>query len=58
MRFSGFVAITANTRDELTAAVAAADRAATQCGCETRVLYGQQAQAFTVAALPLGRAVH
>ena len=58
MRFSGFVAITANSRDELTAAVAAADRAATQCGCETRVLYGQQAQAFTVAALPLGRAVH
>jgi hypothetical protein len=58
VRFSGFVAITASTRDELAAAVGAAERAATQCGCETRLLFGQQAQAFTVAALPLGRAVH
>jgi hypothetical protein len=58
MRFSGFVAITANTRDELTAAVAATQRAANQCGCETRILYSQQGQAFTVAALPLGRAVN
>jgi hypothetical protein len=57
MRFSGFVAITANTREELTAAVAATERAASQCGCETRILYSQQAQAFTVAALPLGRGV-
>lgn len=58
LRFSGFLAITATGRDELTAAVAAAQRAATQCGCDTRVLFGQQAQAFTVAALPLGRAAH
>lgn len=57
MRFSGFVAITAPTRDELTAAVAATERSANQCGCETRILYSQQAQAFTVAALPLGRGV-
>lgn len=58
VRFSGFVAITAESRDELTAAVAATQRAATQSGCETRLLFGQQAQAFTVAALPLGRPVH
>jgi hypothetical protein len=58
VRFSGFIAITATSRDELSTAVSAAERAATQCGCETRVLYGQQSQAFTVAALPLGRAVH
>jgi hypothetical protein len=58
MRFSGFVVLTAKTRDELGSAVAAAQRAATQSGCDTRVLAGQQAQAFTVAALPLGRGVH
>lgn len=58
IRFSGFLAITATSHDELSAAVGAAERAATQCGCETRVLFGQQAQSFTVAALPLGRAVH
>jgi hypothetical protein len=55
MRFSGFLVLTAKTREELNSAVAAAQRAATQCGCETRILAGQQAQAFTVAALPLGR---
>ncbi len=55
LRFSGFVTITARTRDELANAVASAERAATQCGCECRILYGQQAQAFAVAGLPLGR---
>ena len=58
LRFSGFVVITARSRDELAAAVSATERAASQCGCETRVLAGQQAQAFAIAALPLGRAVH
>jgi len=58
LRFSGFVVVTARTRDELSAAVSATERAATQCGCETRVLAGQQAQAFAVAGLPLGRTVH
>ncbi len=57
MRFSGFVAVTAATRDELRAAVATVERAAQQCGCETRTLFGQQSQAFTVAALPLARTV-
>jgi hypothetical protein len=55
LKFSGFVAVTALTKDQLDAAVSQVERAATQCGCETRVLYGQQSQAFTVAALPLGR---
>jgi hypothetical protein len=58
LRFSGFVVVTARSRDALSAAVASAERAATQCGCETRVLVGQQAQAFVVAALPLGRTAH
>ncbi len=58
LRFSGFISITAPTREELTAAVAAVDRAAAQSGCETRTMYGQQAQAFAIAALPLGRGVH
>jgi hypothetical protein len=55
LKFSGFIAVTALTKDRLDAAVSQIERAATQCGCETRVLYGQQSQAFTVAALPLGR---
>jgi hypothetical protein len=54
-RFSGFVAVTATSKAALDAAVSQMARAATQCGCETRLLYGQQARAFTVAALPLGR---
>jgi hypothetical protein len=55
LKFSGFIAVTAESKDQLDAAVSQVERAATQCGCETRILYGQQAQAFTVAALPLGR---
>jgi hypothetical protein len=58
MRFSGFLAITAPTLDELRAAVAAIERAAQQSGCETRTLFGQQSQAFAVAALPLARPVN
>jgi hypothetical protein len=50
--------VTAPGRDELRSAVATVERAAVQSGCEIRLLYGQQAQAFVVAALPLGRGVH
>nr|WP_270889246.1 SCO6880 family protein [Pedococcus sp. 5OH_020] len=57
LRFTGMVTITATTADDLEAAVAAVERAAIQCGCETRRLLGQQAQAFTAAALPLARRV-
>jgi hypothetical protein len=57
LRFTGMVTITAADPDELEGAVSAVERAATQCGCETRRLLGQQAQAFTAAALPLARRV-
>ena len=57
LRFTGLVTITADTVDELDAAVAQVERAAVQCGCETRRLRGKQARAFTAAALPLARKV-
>ncbi|MGH3421394.1 MAG: SCO6880 family protein, partial [Streptosporangiaceae bacterium] len=56
-RFTGLVTITADALVELSDAVAAVTRAAVGCGCETRVLFGQQARAFTAAALPLARRV-
>jgi len=55
LRFAGFVAVSASNLEELRAHLARVQLAATQCGCETRTLYGQQAQAFLAAALPLGR---
>ena len=55
LAFAGFLAVTADSLEELDAAVADVERAAINCGCETRRLVGQQAQAFTAAALPLGR---
>jgi hypothetical protein len=58
LKFSGLITVTAATKDELDAAVSQIERAATQSGCETRVLHGQQARAFAVAALPLARRVH
>ena len=58
LRFTGLIAVTAPTKDELDAAVSLLQRAATQSGCETRLLLGQQARAFTAAALPLARKVH
>ncbi|GAB3881450.1 SCO6880 family protein [Terrabacter terrigena] len=57
LRFTGLVTITAGTVAELDAAVAQVERAAVQCGCETRRLFGRQARAFTAAALPLARKV-
>jgi hypothetical protein len=57
IRFTGLVAVTANTKDELDSALSQVERAATQSGCETRRLFGQQARAFTAAALPLARKV-
>lgn len=55
MRFAGLIAVTAPDKDGLDAAVAAIEQAAIQCECETRLLVGQQTQAFAAAALPLGR---
>lgn len=55
LRFAGLIAITAPDKDALDAAVAQVEQAAIQCECETRLLVGQQSQAFATAALPLGR---
>lgn len=57
LRVSGLVSVSAPTVDELDAAVAAVEQAAIQASCEIRRLVGQQAQAFTAAALPLCRSV-
>jgi hypothetical protein len=57
VRYVGLVAVSADTPDGLQAALAAIEQAAVQASCETRTLVGQQAQAFTAAALPLCRAV-
>ncbi|MFZ2479865.1 MAG: SCO6880 family protein [Propioniciclava sp.] len=55
LRFTGLIAVSAPTPDELDAAVAAIEQAAIQASCETRRLVGQQASAFAAAALPLAR---
>ena len=57
LRATGFVAVSASDPDELERAVAAIEQAAIQASCETRRLWGQQAQGFAVAALPLARGV-
>ena len=57
LRVSGLISVSAPTVDELDAAVAAVEQAAIQASCETRRLVGQQAVAFTAAALPLCRPV-
>ena len=56
LRYTGLIAVSAPTIEELDAAVAAIEQAAIQASCETRLLVGQQAAAFT-AALPLCRRV-
>ncbi|MEO6512272.1 MAG: SCO6880 family protein, partial [Nocardioides sp.] len=58
IRFTGMIAVTAGTREDLEAAVAEVSRAAIQSGCETRRLNGQHARAFNAAALPLARKVN
>lgn len=55
LRFTGLIAISAPTPDELDTAIAAIEQGAVQASCETRRLVGQQASAFTAAALPLCR---
>lgn len=57
LRYTGLISISAPTVDELNAGVAAIEQAAIQASCETRLLVGQQAQAFCAAALPLARNV-
>ncbi len=57
LRAVGLISVSAPTPDDLERAVAAIEQAAIQASCETRRLWGQQAQAFTAAALPLCRPV-
>ena len=57
LRYTGLIAISATSSDELEAAVSAIEQAAIQASCETRRLVGQQAQAFVAAALPLCRGI-
>jgi hypothetical protein len=55
LRCTGLIVVTASDRDELESAVAAIEQAAIQASCETRRLWGLQAQGFAVGALPVAR---
>lgn len=55
LRPIGLIAVSAATEEELEAQVAAIEQAAVQASLELRRLVAQQAQSFTVAALPLAR---
>lgn len=57
MDYVGTVVVSAWDLDSLRAAVETITTAAEKAHCEIRVLYGEQAAAFTAAALPLGRAL-
>jgi hypothetical protein len=57
LRATGLIAISAPDLQDLERAVAEIEQAAIQASCETRRLWGQQAQAFSAAALPLCRSV-
>jgi hypothetical protein len=57
LRATGFVAVSAADPDELERAVTAIEQAAIQASCETRRLWGQQAQGFAASALPLARTI-
>ncbi|MHB1930060.1 MAG: SCO6880 family protein, partial [Acidimicrobiales bacterium] len=56
LRFSGYVAVSAATPEELETTASSVEAVAQQCGLELRRLYGQQAEALTWT-LPLGRGV-
>lgn len=55
MRYVGLVTVSAPDREALSVAVEQVQTAAAEAHCELRILYGQQTQAFTAAALPLAR---
>jgi hypothetical protein len=55
LRATGLITISAPNLDELERSIATIEQAAIQSSCETRRLWGQQAQAFAAAALPLCR---
>jgi len=50
----GMVTVSARSLDDLDAAITTVHAAATQASVDLRRVYGQQLQAFTAAALPLG----
>lgn len=54
VRFTGYVTVTAHTKEQLAAACDATEQAASQCRLELRRLYGEQDWAAT-CTLPLGR---
>jgi Putative type VII ESX secretion system translocon, EccE len=54
MRFTGYVTVTAETRDDLADACGAIEQAAGQARLELRLLYGEQDLAFA-CTLPVGR---
>jgi len=53
-RFSGYVSVSAPSREQLSAACDSTEHAASQCRLELRRLYGGQEEAFT-CTLPLAR---
>ena len=55
LRFTGLLTVSAPTEPELAQACGRLEQAAAQAQCDLRRLHGQQAQAFTAAALPLTR---
>ncbi len=55
MDYSGLVVVSAWSLEQLRASVGQITTAAAKAHCELRVLYGEQAEAFTCGALPLGR---
>ena len=50
----GMITVSARTLEDLDAAVTSVHAAGTQAGLDLRRVHGQQLQAFTAAALPLG----
>jgi hypothetical protein len=55
LRYTGLIAVSAADLERLEAATASVEQAAVQSSIDTRRLVGQQAAAFTAAALPLCR---
>lgn len=53
--YTGLIAVSANSAEELDAAVEEIESSCHQSGIDTTRLYGQQDAAFYAAALPLGR---
>ena len=55
LNFAGLVTVSGHTLDELRVATESVRTAASQSGCELRVIGGEQASAFIAGALPFGR---